>query len=155
MTLEEFMVLLRTDFFSWFFKQILTRSFLSQDIDWGPDLMWCEAAHKFKHFNNFAGAKDSVPCTLISVNVVDKDTKQISKAKKAETHKSYVKEGNQVVETFKGNLLFKSWIDASNRPVLNYHWLRQWCLKNSTHARTGDCLKDYHKRRVEMSTLNQ
>lgn len=103
----------------------------------------------------FAGLNDSVPCSLLSVNVVDKDTKQISKAKETESHKSYVKRGNEVVETFKENRLLKGWIDASNRPVLNYRWLRQWCLENSTHERTaGDCLKDYHKERVKVASLN-
>ena len=155
MTLEEFMVLLRSDFSTWFFKKILTRHFLSQDIDWGPDLMWCKAAYKYSHFNHFAESKDFVPCTLISVNVVDKDTKQILKAKETEPHQSYVKRGNQVVEKFKENCQLKGWIDASNRPVLNYRWLRQWCLENSTHERTGDCLKDYHKERVKMAILNQ
>lgn len=39
MALEMFMVLMASDFAIWFFKQVLTNEFLSQEVPWGLDLM--------------------------------------------------------------------------------------------------------------------
>jgi len=48
MFIEQSFVLLRSDFTSWFFPQILTEKYLNhQSIDWGPDKMWCGAAYAF------------------------------------------------------------------------------------------------------------
>ena len=47
MGLEMFMVLMTSDFALWFFSKALTYKFLAQDVDWGPDLIWCGAAFEY------------------------------------------------------------------------------------------------------------
>ena len=149
MTLEEFMVLMNSSFAVWFFNGVLTTEFLSQDVDWGPDLMWCGAAFDYRHLNNM-NFRQGHPCSLTSLNIKDLEKKQISQAKYLESYRTYVERGNQVVDSFKiKNLLFKNWIDASDRPVLRYRSLREWCWQHSKKKRVGDCLGDYHNERVE------
>lgn len=148
MTLEEFMVLIRTDFAVWFFKRALTTHFLSQDIDWGPDLMWCGAAHQFLVKHDVG--QDFTPCSLHPLNIVDIDTKQIFQAKEEESFHAYVERGNHVVTTFKKNPVFDLWIEGSNRPILNFSSLKKWCRANFISTRPiSNCLEKYHQSRVE------
>ena len=143
MTLEEFMVMMNSSFAAWFFNEILTSDFLSQDIDWGPDLMWCGAAYDYQQQIN--NPKRGYPCSLTSLNINDMDKRQISKAKDVESYLTYVERGNQVVESFMTkNLTFKRWIEASNRPIIQYQLLREWCSLHSKHKQISACLKDYH-----------
>ena len=149
MTLEEFMVLMNSSFAVWFFDEILSTEFLSQDVDWGPDLMWCGAAYDYQHLNNM-NLSQGQPCSLTSLNIKDMDKRQISKAKDVESYLTYVEKGNQAVNSFKRKkLLLKYWIDASDRPMLRYHSIREWCRLHSQKKRAGDCLEDYHNERVQ------
>ena len=143
MTLEEFMVMMNSSFAAWFFNEILTSEFLSQDIDWGPDLMWCGAAYDYQQQIN--NSKRGYPCSLTSLNINDMDKNQIYKARKTESHHLYVERGNQVVEDFiTKKLTFKRWIEASNRPILRYQLLREWCSLHSMQKRISACLKEHH-----------
>ena len=149
MTLEEFMVLMNSSFAVWFFGEILSTEFLSQDVDWGPDLMWCGAAYDYQQLNDM-NLSQSQPCSLTSLNIKDMDKRQISKAKDVESYRTYVEKGNRVVNSFKRkNLLLEHWIDASERPVLRYRSLQEWCWLHSKKKRVGDCLGNYHNERVE------
>ena len=98
---------MRVDFAAWFFGQVLTEEFLGQTVSWGPDLMWCGAAHAF---NGMYGPKSLSPCSLVSVNIQDKDTEQIEKG----SHNGdFHNQGNAVKERFQSNKTFSSWMSAS------------------------------------------
>lgn len=143
MTLEEFMVMMKSSYAAWFFNEILTSEFLSQDVDWGPDLMWCGAAYDYQQ--QVIESKRGYPCSLTSLNINDMDKKQISETRKMESHRLYVERGNEIVQSFmKKKLTFKRWIEASNRPIIRYHLLRNRCSLHSKHERISDCLKEYH-----------
>jgi len=107
MFLEMYFVLMRVDFAAWFFGQVLTEEFLGQTVNWGPDLMWCGAAHTS---NGMHGPKSSSPCSLVSVNILDNDTKQI---KKRSCNSEFYKQGRVVVNRFQSNTTFSSWMSAS------------------------------------------
>jgi len=94
MFLEMSFVLIRVDFAAWFFGQVLTEEFLGQEVDWGPDLVWCGTAHTF---NGMHGPKSSSPCSLVLVNIPDNDTKQI---KKGSCNSEFYKQGHVVKERF-------------------------------------------------------
>ena len=120
MFLEMFFVLLRADFASWFFAQVFMGEFLDQSADWGPDLMWCGAAHTFNHIQ---GNVSSSPCSLISINALDRDTRQIVKTD------GYFRQARKAVSKFHSNPIFSSWINATHplRPEYSYRGLSREC----------------------------
>jgi GR25 family glycosyltransferase involved in LPS biosynthesis len=121
MFLEMFFVLLRADFASWFFAQVFMGEFLDQTTDWGPDLMWCGAAHTFNHIQ---GNVSSSPCSLISINALDKDTRQIARTD------GYFRQGHRAVAILQSNPLFSSWINANPlSPSYSYRGLSRECKK--------------------------
>ena len=135
MFLEMSFVLMRVDFAAWFFGQILTEEFLGQDVDWGPDLMWCGAAHAF---NAMHGPKSSSPCSIVSVNILDNDTKQIEKGS---LNSGFYKQGHAVVDRFQSNTVFSSWMNASlslSPGTVRLGGLTGWCKRRNFHH-IGKC----------------
>ena len=152
MMLEMFMVLMRSDFGIWFFKQVLTPEFLSQDLDWGPDLMWCGAANDY--LDRFMVDAGHSACLLVSVNILHRNTRQLIKPNNSD----YVSKGNQVIEKLKlRSFNFEKWIEASNRPTMKYRQLRNWCGSNSwkwhRNWRVGDCVEEFSRWKVENYSL--
>lgn len=135
--LEMFMVLMRSDFTVWFFRQILTVEFLSQDMDWGPDLMWCSAAYSYGNKLRLDFAKSLVPCTLISVNARHTDTRQIDKSN------DFISTGKEHLKRLKTSNVTKRWMRHVSGSRFRYLALLQWCRKRSAKKRINDCLKDY------------
>ena len=116
MFIEQSFVLLRSDFTSWFFPQILTEKYLNhQSIDWGPDKMWCGVAYAFNHMR---GNESPSPCSLVSVNALHRDTKQIDKGltnMEDGSSKSYLQEGEKALNIFRCNPTFSTrWMNASS-----------------------------------------
>lgn len=105
MFLEMFFVLLRADFASWFFAEAFMGEFLDQNANWGPDLMWCGAAHTFNHIQ---GNVSSSPCSLIAINALDMDTRQIVKTDE------YRWQGSRAISILQSNPIVSSWMNASH-----------------------------------------
>ena len=139
MALEMFMVLMRSDFAIWFFRQILSSDFISQDVDWGPDLMWCAAASDFQESDPSSVTEQSFPCCLISLNVKHVDTKQITKSKE------HVALGNRVIKHFREKADTKHWIEMNSGSRVFYHHLLDWCLKKTKKRVGNGCLEDLHR----------
>jgi len=133
---------MRVDFAAWFFGQVLTEEFLGQTVSWGPDLMWCGAAHAF---NVMHGPKSSSPCSLVSVNILDNDTKQIEKGSPNGDffNHDFLNQGNAVIARFQSNTTFSSWMSASLplSPNKNrFGDLVDWCKrKNFPHKSKSEC----------------
>lgn len=108
MFLEQSFALIRSDFALWYFRQVLTDFFLEQETDWGVDMMWCGAAYGFQDFDE--NAFSSSPCSLVPANILHKDTKQIARSSGLG---DYSMKGHRVVDRFRENARFSSWIDAS------------------------------------------
>jgi len=87
MFLEMYFVLMRVHFVAWFFGQVLTKKFLGQTVNWGPDLVWCSAAHMF---NGMHGPESLSPSSLVFVHILDNDTKQLRKGPSIVTFTSKV-----------------------------------------------------------------
>jgi GR25 family glycosyltransferase involved in LPS biosynthesis len=100
--LEQYFALIRGDFASWFFSQILTAEFLSQPADWGPHRMWCAAARDFSPRNT--------PCNVIPCVTLHEDSRTIG------VDKTYKQWGERAIYRFKINRVFKRWMDKSE------HW---------------------------------
>lgn len=146
-TLEAFMLLIQSSFAVWFFSQVLTTEFLSEDVDWGPDLMWCRAAYDYQQQQLLSYNRGS-PCSLTSLNINDISGNQMSTTEEIKMYPSHMERGNQIVKISKTNT-FKRWIDGSNSPLLRWQYLKHWCFLHSKHKRIGDCLKDYHNKRMK------
>jgi hypothetical protein len=91
--IEQFFALFQADFGQWYFSQILTNDFVSQQSDWGPDLMWCGAARQYK--------PDQTPCRLVPVSLLHVDTK---------TTKVNMTEGFDELDRVRGIKAFKPWL---------------------------------------------
>ena len=138
MFLEQGLVLLRADFASWFFSQVLTEEFVNQSVDWGPDCMWCGAAYVFNRMHRIASAS---PCSLISINALHKDTKQIMDNKKIDKH-SVKRQGEMALNIFRSNPTFSSWMDASSSVSVAISSLRElsrWCKARGMHTSYREC----------------
>ena len=101
MFLEMKLVLIKAEFADWFFSRIFqAQFFIHQDISWGVDLMWCGAAHQYNiiHDNGKMNA-----CSLIPLNILDRDTKQISKPD------DFNMRGNELVKRWRSDPRFSSW----------------------------------------------
>ena len=121
--LEDFMVLIKSNFAVWFFTKVLTKEFLLGNIDWDLDLMWCAAAYDFQYFYERSVSNDR-PCSLISLNINDSDRKQQLRPKGAESSHSHRKRGHRVLKGT-GEFMFKRWVKASDRSrLLKYSWLK-------------------------------
>jgi hypothetical protein len=141
MFLEMFFVLLRADFASWFFSQVLTEEFVDQSVSWGPDRMWCGAAYAF---NSMHGIESSSPCSLVSLNALDKDTKQIDKgsAKRKDGSKEFNVQGELAENIFRSNPTFSGWMDASFSVTCGSSKSRElfrWCKERSNHKSWSEC----------------
>lgn len=143
MALEMFMVLMIADFAVWFFRQILTNDFLSQNVSWGPDLMWCSAAHDYGAKVKSSEGKTLTPCSLVSVNVIHTDTRQIAKSK------DFVSRGNKVLNSFRKNSKTRRWIMINSSFRYHYHALSNWCKNNSKKWPIVECLKDFQQKKIE------
>lgn len=136
MLLEMRFVLMRSDFATWFFSQVLTQDFIDQDIDWGPDLMWCGAAYEFRraiHGNHYS----RIPCSLVPINIIHRDTKQIAK-----DDDDYTIKGNRIIDKFRTNPKFSRWIDGSMplRPHRRFHEdVRETCEKIDSEMNMNQC----------------
>lgn len=137
MNLEMFMVLMRSDFAIWFFERILTVEFLSQDVDWGPDLMWCSAAYSFGNNLRENLGKSLVPCSLVSVNVRHTNTKQIDKTNE------FVIKGKELLQKVKNNNITRPWMSHTSGSRFQYLALLHWCKRRLVKNRINECLKDY------------
>jgi len=149
MALEMFMVLMKSDFALWFFKRALTREFLSQNVSWGPDLIWCGAAHDFLKNTNKSSEKAPLPCSLVTVNVIHLNTKQIQKSK------NFVLGGVKALEIFKKDSLTKNWIKENSSSRYYYHALSDWCKRKTKKKRIADCLKEFQLRKIEKYSLSR
>ncbi len=101
MFLEMKFILMKAEFADWFFSRIFqAQFFINQDISWGVDLMWCGAAHQYNiiHDNGKMNA-----CSLIPLNILDRDTKQISKPD------DFNMRGNELVKRWRSDPRFSSW----------------------------------------------
>ena len=147
MMLEMFMVFMRSEFALWFFRQVLTRDFLSSGVDWGPDLMWCAAAYDFQKRNV---SIQPFPCSLVSVNVKHFDTRQIIKSHE------YVESGNRLIDGLKKRFATKQWMKTNPTSRVYFHQLWHWCKKNSKGSAVIDCLEDFHLGKIKQysSSLN-
>lgn len=129
MFLEMSFEIMRVDFAAWFFGQILTEEFIGQEVDWGPDIMWCGAAHAF---NDMHKHKSSSPCSLVSVNILDNDTKQIELGRSFGS--AFSKQGHAVVRRFQSNKTFSSWINTSSLlspGTIRLGGLIDWCKRRN------------------------
>ena len=106
MVLEMKLVLMKSEFVHWFFSQIFQAEFfIHQDISWGIDLMWCGAAYQF----NVAHDNDNVnACSIVPLNILDRDTKQISKAD------DFKSRGGDLVKIWRSDPRFSSWFSELN-----------------------------------------
>jgi hypothetical protein len=97
---------MKADFAYWFFSQIFeAQFFINQDISWGVDLMWCGAAYQY----NIAHGNTSInACSLIPLNILDRDTKQISKAD------GFHDRGSKLVNSWQYDPRFASWFSQAN-----------------------------------------
>ena len=138
MGLEMFMVLMKSDFAIWFLKQFLTSHFISQNIDWGPDLMWCSAALDYQIYNVIEDGL--VSCSLVSVNVRHADTKQITKSADSAAR------GSAMLKMFMNdNPTFKRWMDGSYKHRMVYSDLLRWCKRYSEERWLADCMNDFRR----------
>ena len=139
--LEMFMVLMRSDFAVWFFKQILSSLFLSQHLSWGPDLMWCIAAYDYKTM--IGPAEVSSPCSLVTLSALHVDTRQMNK------QKDFVTKGKKVLKKFRDSNVTKRWLRINNHFRFHYHALLNWCKANS-HELSIDflCAREFHLQQI-------
>ena len=144
MALEMFMVLMMSDFAIWFFKQVLTNEFLSQEVPWGLDLMWCGAALDYK--SKVLGRQECIPCSLVSVNIVHRNTRQLLKPT------SFIRHGKELINRFRKRNATKNWLQGNNKFRCHYHKLLNWCKENSVGA-VADCFNMYHHQKVQNYTL--
>jgi len=99
--LEMYFVLLDAKFANFFFDLILTPEFVDQSSDWGPDLLWCQAA---KEWDN------SRPCCyLVPVVSSHEDSRQIDKGKRA----LFNRNGAKVLDSFKNDPFIGKWMRVS------------------------------------------
>ena len=110
MFLEMKLVLMKSDFADWFFSQIFqSQYFLNQDISWGVDVMWCGAAYQYNiHHNN----RNVNACSIVPLNILDRNTKQISKVD------DFKDKGKELVKTWQHDPHFSSWFSKSNPSLI-------------------------------------
>lgn len=114
MFLEMKLVLMKGQFAYWFFSRIFqARFFVDQNVSWGVDLMWCGAAYQY---NTNHDNKDMNICSLIPLNILDRDTKQISK------NNSFRVSGNQLVKRWEKDPRFSSWFSKSYLALSPKHY---------------------------------
>lgn len=103
--LEMQIVLMNTDFSLWFFNQIET--YMDEEVAWGIDLMWCEAANVFHLQSSVSNSPNKLPCALVSLDALDSDLKQINKSG------IFRESGIDAVDRYQSNPTFSKWIEAS------------------------------------------
>lgn len=131
MAIEQGFALLSTNFSIWYFSQVLTDEFLGQVTDWGPDMMWCGAAHSY-HMSQMGNYSSSV-CSLIPLNILHANTKQL------QSDKSYSRLGRKTMRRFKENSTFLTWISARPRPYYCEEMLKR-CKTVDGHSNSNsDC----------------
>ena len=110
MFLEMKLVLMKSDFADWFFSQIFqSQYFLNQDISWGVDVMWCGAAYQYNIHNNNRNVN---ACSIVPLNILDRNTKQISKVD------DFKEKGKELVKTWQHDPHFSSWFSKSNPSLI-------------------------------------
>mmetsp|Transcript_19012 Transcript_19012/g.40108 ORF Transcript_19012/g.40108 Transcript_19012/m.40108 type:complete len:627 (-) Transcript_19012:17-1897(-) len=97
--LEQYFVLFQSNFAYYFFKMILTPSFVDQTVDWGPDMLWCQAAREWADGNH--------GCHLVPVVSIHEDRRTISRSQQ------YNDKGWELYETLGKNLTFHRWLQPS------------------------------------------
>ena len=148
MMLEMFMVLMKADFAIWFFRQALIPDFLSQDADWGPDLMWCGAAHDYQCSIGQA-SKEETPCSLTSVNAIHMDQKQIIKTE------DYKKSGKKVLRMYRRNNITRHWLAVHLQSRYKYKEISAWCKQEKRRLPVrSNCLKEFHLQKIRMYQNN-
>ena len=94
---EQAFSLFRTDFAHWFFNKALPVEFLSQLSDWGPDFMWCQAAHEFF-------PEKRISCSVVPVVALHEDTRQPSLPQDVMTMPLHI---------FQRDVLYSRWFQRS------------------------------------------
>ena len=131
--LEMYLVLFDGRFIKWFFSEIFEEEkHIHKISDWGPDYMWCGAAHDWSH--------KRVPCVLVPVISLHEDTKKISVIKMQQNDSVYhnrtsskkfsrdawMNEMEYPIKLWKQNPKFAKWFNYS-KPFLDAvhaDWLR-------------------------------
>ena len=150
LALGMFMVLMKPDFALWVLGQTLTSDFLKQHVDWGPDLMWCRAAHDY--VSKTLSGNISSPCGLVSLNEMHADTKQIMKSK------DFSDGGNKVLEGFRrsNSVALRRWMRANSGSRRYFRVLSDWCRDNAETFHSaedpplfGECLYEFHRHDID------
>ena len=88
-------VLFEGKFANYFFDHILTKEFIHQPSDWGPDLLWCAAAAEWS---------SRTGCNLVPVVSAHEDSRQIDKGVKG-----FREKGKEMLNYFKTHSTFGRW----------------------------------------------
>jgi len=99
--LEMYFVLLDAKFANFFFSTILTSRFFEQSSDWGPDLLWCQAAKEWD--------MGRPGCYLVPLVSSHENSKQIDKSNKP----LFNEHGERVLDAFKNDPLTGMWMEVS------------------------------------------
>ena len=105
--LDMFFTLIRVDFASWFFPQILTKEFINQGSHQGPDLMWCGAAYTFNSSNQNIF---STPCGLVNLNLLYDDYDKAFDIDQT----TIDRESHEILDILRRNETFARWMEESS-----------------------------------------
>ena len=143
MALEMLLVLMKSEFAVWFFRQILTDEYHSYLNERAAELMWCGAAHEYQ--SKLMANGSLVPCNLISVNA--RNMKSF-KHMEGEVLLAHITDGDLARENVgRMNARFKDWMKAAQNPLYNYRLFFDWCAGHPKSwqqgKRLGECLGDF------------
>lgn len=123
--LEMYFVLLDAKFANLFFGTILTSGFFDQSSDWGPDLLWCQAAKEWD--------SGRPGCYLVPLVSSHEDSKQIDKSNRL----LFNRNGERALNTFKNDPMTGMWMNVSMEWSLLVHAQRLPQIERNCRALLG------------------
>ena len=117
--IEMYFVLFDGTFAKWFFSKLFERpEFLHSQSDWGPDLMWCGAAHDW--------STNRSSCVFVPVVSIHYDTKTLSVANAKSTKKITDAVWREPTKTWAKSQPYKKWMEYSSEFVKNRLKMRDY-----------------------------